>query len=74
MIDRNDLTSSPIYKKKNQAQASVSESGVERSCYGTDNFSLQKPSPDKRKLVQKKFNLNTKNIKYNTYIESKIFF
>jgi len=53
MMDRNALTSSPIHKKKNQAQASVSQSGVERSSSRTDDFPLQKPNSYKRKLVQK---------------------
>ena len=51
MLDRNTLTSSPIHKKKNVAQGRVTESGVERSCSGTDDFLFQKPSSDKRKLA-----------------------
>jgi len=55
MLDRNTLTSSPNHRKKILAQASVSESGVERSSCGTDDLSLKKPSLYKRKLVQKKW-------------------
>jgi hypothetical protein len=38
MLDRNTLTSSPIQKKKNVAQGSVNESGVDRSYSGTGDF------------------------------------
>ena len=54
LMDRHALTSSPIHKKKKQSQASVSEFGVERSSNGADDVPLQKPSSDKRKLIQKK--------------------
>ena len=54
MLDKNTLTSSPIHKKKNVAQGSVTKSGVDRSCSGTGDFPFQKPSSDKKKLVQKK--------------------
>ena len=54
MLDRNNVTSSPIHKKNNLAQASVFESGVKRSSCGTDDFPFQKPSSDKRNLVHKK--------------------
>jgi hypothetical protein len=54
MLDKNTLTSSPIQKKKNVAQGSVTEYGVDRSCSGTGNFPFQKLSSDKKKMVQKK--------------------
>ena len=54
MMDRNTLTSSPIHKKRHQAQASVSESRVGSSSNVSNNVPLQKPSSDIRKLVQKK--------------------
>jgi hypothetical protein len=54
MLDRNTLTSSPIHKTNDVAQGSVTESGVGRSCSGTDDFSFKKPRSNKRKLVQKK--------------------
>jgi hypothetical protein len=54
MINRNALTSSPIHKRKNQVQDNVSESGVERSSYGSDDVPLHTPSSDARKLVQTK--------------------
>jgi hypothetical protein len=54
MLDRNTLTSSPIHKKKNLARGSVTEPGVDRSCSETGDFPFQKPSSDKKKLVQKK--------------------
>jgi len=40
ILDINTLTSSPIQKKKNVAQGSVTESGVNRSCSGTGPFFL----------------------------------
>ncbi len=51
MLDINNLTSSPIHKKKNVAQGSVTKSGVDRSCSGTGDFPFQKPSSDKKNLV-----------------------
>ena len=48
MLDRNTLTSSPNRKKKNVAQGSVTEFGMERSCSGTDDFPFQKSNSDKR--------------------------
>ena len=54
MMDRNLLTSSPINKRGQKAQASVSESGMEPRSNISDDVPLQKPTSDIRKLVQKK--------------------
>jgi hypothetical protein len=58
MLDRNTLTSSPIQKKKNVAQGSVTESEANRSCSGTSDFPFQKQSLDKKKMVQKKLDFS----------------
>jgi hypothetical protein len=57
MLDRQILTSSPIHKKNNVAQRSITESGVERSCSGTDDFSFKKQGSDKKHLFGKKWTL-----------------
>jgi len=59
MLDRNTLTSSPIHKKKNVVQGSVTESEVNRSCSGTGDFPSQKQSSDKKKMVQKKLDFSS---------------
>jgi hypothetical protein len=58
MLNKNTLTSSPIQKKKNVAQHSVTESGANRSCSGTYDFLFQKQSSDKKKMVQKKLDFS----------------
>jgi hypothetical protein len=59
MLDRNTLTSSPIQKKKNVAQGSVTESEANRSCSGTGDFPSLKQSSDKKKMIQKKLDFSS---------------
>ena len=59
MLDKNTLTSSPIQKKKNVAQGSVTEYEANRSYSGTDNFPSLKQSSDKKKMVQKKLDFSS---------------
>jgi len=54
MLDRNTLASSPIQKKKNVAQESVTEFVVDRSCSGTVDFPFQKSRSDKKNMLQKR--------------------